>query len=93
MQYYIRYTYNLALTAFQIFGWALLWLATGALALTAGAVTLDFVRRLLGYDLLLTQETLYWAGAVIIGLGGFGAALMLLGLSATDPKFLKKQGL
>ncbi len=91
MWYRTRYAYNLVLTAFQIIGLLLLGLGTAAITLAAIAVVFDAARRLLSYDLLLTENTLSVALTFGIGSCSLGALLALLGLSATDPKYLQKQ--
>jgi len=90
MWYRIRYAYYLLLTIFQIIGLALLVLGTAVIVLLWIGLLLSAVQKLLGYELLLTDQIVSSASAFAIVSCCLGALIALLGLGATPPQYLRE---
>lgn len=90
MWYYIRYAYHVLLTILQIIGLVLSGLG-GAVAVLLGiGVGFSAIQQLLGYELLLTEAVVRGASTFGIVATLLGVLLFLLGLGATDPRYLRK---
>ena len=90
MWYRIRCAFNSLLTAFLVVGLLLFGLGAAiGVVMVIGAV-FSVTQHLLGYEPLLTSETIYRPLVFAFMSCGLGAFLGELGLFAIDPKLLKK---